>query len=345
MIERVTPVPDTFAERFSPIVLGFNAAGHSTEALWQIFQRVMTRRGFATFDDLVCEGKSAVFGMWSEALTSLPPFASLLAGASVPIGAYAVVDYLAASCDSMAEGVERLARYFKLIRPGIRFVLEVGDVARVDFVDERPHDTFFDEWTTGVTIQRFRVSTGKTFPLHEARFRSKHDPGPDVDRARAFLGCEPTMGARVGGFSVDLATWNAPLVLRNERMRESLEAHAERLLRENLEAQGETQQRVREAVARELRGGDPSVQSVAKKLAMTPRTLQRRLSDEGVSYQSVVDALRAELADRYIEGEGLSITEVAFLLGYAEASSFARAYRRWKGKSPIETRRDKRDAQ
>jgi AraC-like DNA-binding protein len=125
-------------------------------------------------------------------------------------------------------------------------------------------------------------------------------------------------------------------------MRESLEAHAERLSREHADDPSELRRRLRDAIVAELRGGDPATQTVAKRLGVSVRTLQRKLAEEGLSFQTVVDETRAELADRYLETEGLSVTEVAFLLGYAESSSFARAYKRWRGRTPVESRRQSR---
>ncbi len=58
-----------------------------------------------------------------------------------------------------------------------------------------------------------------------------------------------------------------------------------------------------------------------------------------MSHAAIVEEVRAELADRYLDSERLSVTEVAFLLGYSDASAFARAYKRWRGKSPAESRR------
>lgn len=279
---------------------------------------------------------------WREAYKSLPPFSALFAGAAVPLGAYAIVDYLAASCATMAEGIERLARYFALVRPDVTIRVAVDtQTARVDFDTESPDDWFFDEWTLGITVQRFRSFTGQAFPLVEARFRRPAEGGrPDV-AVLDFLGCDPVLGARHGGFSVGVEAWRLPLFLRDERMQSSLEAHAERMLREHQSDTSALRSRLRDVVLRALRAGDASVQAAAKALGTTPRTLQRRLSDEGLSYATVVEEIRADLARRYLEEERLSVTEVAFLLGYSEASAFARAYRRWTGKSPAEARRER----
>lgn len=331
----MTTAEEQIGGQFPRIVRAFAESGLPAEIVWRAFDQARAARGYASIEALVAAGQVAFGDTWADAYRALPAFSALFAGASVPVGTYAIVDYLAASCATMADGMERLSRYFKLVRPGATIVLSVrGGHARVDFVDTLRHDWFFDEWTAGIVLQRFRVATGRRFPVVEARFRRSAAPDVDFAKLTGFLGCAPDLSAEPGGFSVDLDVWGAPLVLRDERMRESLEAHAERMLRETESGLTELCRRIREVVTRELRGGDPSVQATAKALGVTPRTLQRRLSDGGTSYQAVVDEIRASLADRYLEGDGLSVTEVAFLLGYSEASAFARAYRRWKGRSP-----------
>jgi AraC-like DNA-binding protein len=76
---------------------------------------------------------------------------------------------------------------------------------------------------------------------------------------------------------------------------------------------------------------------VAKRLGMTGRSLQRRLKDEGTSFQETRDAVRRELADAYL-GQGMSFAEISFLLGFAEPSAFFRAFKRWTGVTPLERR-------
>jgi AraC-like DNA-binding protein len=84
------------------------------------------------------------------------------------------------------------------------------------------------------------------------------------------------------------------------------------------------------------------MERVAARLGMPPRTLQRRLTVEGTSYNGLLDELRHELALRYLRQRELALAEVAFLLGFAEQSAFQRAFRRWTATSPAEWRRRER---
>ncbi|MGA9526123.1 MAG: helix-turn-helix transcriptional regulator, partial [Myxococcaceae bacterium] len=96
---------------------------------------------------------------------------------------------------------------------------------------------------------------------------------------------------------------------------------------------------VRQRVTSALSGGEPTLEAIASQLAITPRTLQRRLKEHGTTYQLLLEELRRELALRYLRDHGLEISEVAFLLGFSEPSAFHRAFRRWTGTTPLSFRR------
>ena len=82
----------------------------------------------------------------------------------------------------------------------------------------------------------------------------------------------------------------------------------------------------------------PSIDLVAKQLAIAPRTLQRRLATEGFSYQQVVDLERREAAERLLVDASLAVGEIGYLLGFSEPSAFHRAFKRWHQMTPLEYR-------
>jgi AraC-like DNA-binding protein len=97
--------------------------------------------------------------------------------------------------------------------------------------------------------------------------------------------------------------------------------------------------RVRRVLVESLRAGEPGVGTVARTLGTTSRTLQRRLRDEGTSFQQVLDEVRREVAVTHMRGRRATIDEIAFLLGFEKPSSFHRAFKRWTGITPGEFRR------
>src|SRR4029078_13633814 len=99
---------------------------------------------------------------------------------------------------------------------------------------------------------------------------------------------------------------------------------------------------VENVIAPLLPHGRPQATAIARKLNLSPRTLARRLADEGLSFASVLDEMRRELAMRYLADAKLSISQVAWLLGVQEVSAFTHAFRRWTGQTPSEMRRSER---
>ena len=87
-------------------------------------------------------------------------------------------------------------------------------------------------------------------------------------------------------------------------------------------------------ISRSLSAGVPALSDVARHLAMSGRTLQRRLGEQGLSYQNLVDEARRRLAQRLLRETDYSLVEIAFMTGFAEQSSFTRAFKRWAGQTP-----------
>jgi AraC-like DNA-binding protein len=83
-----------------------------------------------------------------------------------------------------------------------------------------------------------------------------------------------------------------------------------------------------------LPSGHVSIEEIAAKLSMSVRTLRRRLKDSGTSFKDLLAETRRELGERYIQDNSMSLTEVAFMLGFSDSSSFSRAYKKWTGQSP-----------
>src|SRR5262249_24071868 len=92
--------------------------------------------------------------------------------------------------------------------------------------------------------------------------------------------------------------------------------------------------RARAAVLDELRGGDPSIARLARRLGTSRRTLQRRLGEAGTAHMRLVADCRHQLARHYLGDVNLSLGEIGYLLGFAQPSTFHRAFRRWTGQTP-----------
>jgi len=122
------------------------------------------------------------------------------------------------------------------------------------------------------------------------------------------------------------------------RLYRILRRYVERALQEMPEGD-ELVATLRAVIAESVRDGVPKLARVAKKMALSPRTLQRQLMEHAMNFKSLVDDTRRRLALSYLRDRKNCLTEVAFLLGYSELSAFNRAFKRWTGSTPLAYRR------
>jgi AraC-like DNA-binding protein len=97
-------------------------------------------------------------------------------------------------------------------------------------------------------------------------------------------------------------------------------------------------EQVKDTIRRSLAGKRPTLQDVAREIGMSARTLQRRLTDAGITFQQIVEDTRRELASHYLKQSAVELNEAAFLLGFEDSNSFFRAFQAWEGTSPGEWR-------
>ena len=126
---------------------------------------------------------------------------------------------------------------------------------------------------------------------------------------------------------------NRPFLTENRKMWEFFAPELRRRL-SDLDESATTVDRVRGALVELLPSANSSLPAVATRLAMSARTLQRRLLSEGVSFQEVLDATRADLGRHYLGETNMSGAEISYLLGFEDPNSFYRAFQKWTGGTP-----------
>jgi AraC-like DNA-binding protein len=119
---------------------------------------------------------------------------------------------------------------------------------------------------------------------------------------------------------------------------------AQRALRELKQENGDENfvERIRIAIQQKLTGRRPNVEDIADALHISSRTLQRRLQDQGSSFQRVLEEARHQLARHCLNNSVLELNEAAYLLGYQDGNSFVRAFRNWEGVPPSRWREQQR---
>jgi AraC-like DNA-binding protein len=257
-------------------------------------------------------------------------------------GDFDVLEYAAMSSSTIGEGIATANRYLRLVHDTADFSLDTdGTTAfwRYRLPADLPLPPAAVEYFMAIFVVLGRRYAGRDeLPGTAVHFThpKPYDVGEHERIFRGTLRFDQPENALVLPASV-LAL---PMVKSDPALKTLLERMASEML-ERLPKTDSLTSHVRRLLAEQLRGGDPGINHLARKLHTTPRTLRRRLEEAGTTHREILDELRKELAYRYLGERSLATSEVAFLLGYSTASPFHKAFKRWAGLSASEYRRQR----
>jgi AraC-like DNA-binding protein len=268
------------------------------------------------------------------------PVFGLRVGARSHPRMFDVLGYAAVAEATLGHAFGVVDRFLRVLQEGAEVRLgRRGDRAHVSYaitastVAPGRHET---EATMAILVRFIEAATGRRFRPDEVELA--HPAPADTAEHRRVFGVTPRFGAGRNRLHFGHAWLDAPLVAADPGLVRVLERHLTALA-ELLPAETSEVAPVRDSIARLLRGGPPSIGAVASAMALSERTLQRRLRQHGVTFTALVEEVRRDLATRYLGEARLSIGEVGFLLGYADTAGFYRAFRRWTGTTPVVYRR------
>ena len=257
-------------------------------------------------------------------------------------GELGVLGYAWLSSSTLRTGLERAVRYSRLV--GERGATEIEDTRqglKIRFSARRgnpavvPIAAVLVDIVMALLLDMCRVNAGDALrPVAASLRRRKPDPG---DAYEHFFGCPVQFNAEENTFVLSARDAERPLPSANRQ----LAAVFDRMLTEELARldKSDVVSRCRAAVLEHLSSGDGTEEDAAKRLHMSPRTLQRRLAEAKTTYLQLVDDTRKDLALRYIEDPRRSVTDITFSLGFSQPSAFTRAFKRWTGLNPSDYRR------
>lgn len=244
------------------------------------------------------------------------------------------------SAADVAEALRVVATFKRLLEPEDLHILSDAGGRYVEVIydwpdtDARPPQALTDAELAFV-VHVCRKGTGDAnLSPREIRLRAKA-----LDRGAThakFFGCPIRTNARHNAVVFHGRDVVRPFVTFNPELTAALLPY---LRAQAPRSQPSTASRVRAVLAERLRGRRPSIESVARILAMSGRKLQRLLRDEGVSFRALLDDVRNEHARAYLGGSLFSDGEISFLLGFEDTNSFYRAFRSWNGVAPGVVRR------
>lgn len=233
---------------------------------------------------------------------------------------------------NLNQALKRLAQYKPLISPLKLDVVKTDQQTQVTLVELHGQPP----------LPQSLIATELAFFVHLARLTTRNHiiplaiqsnvSIPAAKQFETFFGC-PLTGGQINAVTFSAVDAQRPFLTSNAGMWSIFEPELQKRMK-HLERGDQFRDRVQACLMEILASGQCSMAETAQKLAVSPRTLQRRLREEGTSFQQELSHLRAELAHYYLVNTPYSSAEIAFLLGYGDPSSFFRAFHLWTGKTP-----------
>jgi AraC-like DNA-binding protein len=257
---------------------------------------------------------------------------------------FGVLGYAALACETLADALRRMERYHASVYDvNPARVMPGEDGVAIEWGVERGRPgALVDETAIASLVQLARDMTGRYWPVRSVSFVN---PAPESTQPyEDFFGGQVIFGAPVTRLVFDIAYLALPLRKSDPALLSLLDRQAEALLQQ-VAAVPAMVDAWRKTLVPLIREGKTSLAALAQAHHTSPRSLQRRLAEQGTSFQQLLDDTRQHLAEAHLREAKLDLAEIALLLGYSEQSAFTRAFRSWTGLAPAQWRRHQLKAQ
>jgi AraC-like DNA-binding protein len=248
---------------------------------------------------------------------------------------FGLLYYVVASADTLADAFKRVARYSSIFNEGVALnYLDTQDMvlsSRYVGVHRHPDRHQMEFVLTGLLRVGRQLSGVRIVPklVTVAHFRPDHNA-----ELRKYFGSHIQFGAIADEMIFEKKIGQMPIVTADPYLHKLLVTYCEEALSQKPLRNDLFQSNVVNAIVPLLPHGKAHAGEIARRLGMGTRTFARRLSSEGLTFSGLLERLRLDLANRYLLDKNLSISQIAWLLGYQEVSGFSHAFKRWSGQTP-----------
>ena len=248
--------------------------------------------------------------------------------------------YVVASSDTIGDALQRMVRCSQVVNEGVslEYVVRIDSLAVLfEYVGVPRHSDRqqIEFWMTALLRECRELTRQHVVPKSIKFAHRRLDIASELDK---FAGVAIEFGARVDEIARPRTVKDVSLVSADHYLNELLVAYCDEARAKRAVRSGGVRLEVENAIALLLPHGEARLEEVARRLGISRRTLARRLSAEGTSFTKVLNLLRIDLARRHLGDQDLSISHIAWLLGYQEVSAFTHAFKRWTGRTPREAR-------
>ena len=328
--------PHITIRALQPVVAALQALGYDADSLLSTVQ---------ISPDILSNPEGRIphrqmMAFWQAALDMTgDDFLGLHLAIAAPIKSFEVHAYAVLSSPTLREAYQRACRYQRLIHEATDLTLEAGEdegILSHTLPGGVPVPRHPAEFLATLWLRFGRLVTGDEW--HPRRVCFAHGAPENLQPYESTFGAPVQFGMGRTAMHIPNAILDAVNPRADLGLVNVLDRYAE-LAVSQVPVFRSMSDRTRSHIQTELKGGVPTAETVAKALCMSVRSLHRALKAEGTSFQTLLDQVRQEQALSLLANPRTSIAEIAFLLGYAEVSSFHRAFQRWTGKTPAEMRK------
>jgi AraC-like DNA-binding protein len=278
---------------------------------------------------------------WDAALTlTNDPDFGLHSAETARSGTLGILGYVLLTSATVRDALDAGSRWFSTLNAGVRLVVDARDDELTFAVQPREgyrsallaHPRQVVETILYGTVRQVEVLTERPVKPKRVLLRHARPASGTREHVRCF-GAVVQFGADIDAIVYDAAVGALAIPSALPALRDALAAQAD-ALQASVDTADGVVGRIRHEISRALRGRAPTIQEVGRTLAMSTRSVQRALQEEGTTFQAVLDDVRRQVATATLRRPGVTAAEVGFLLGFAEPASFTRAFRRWTGVPP-----------
>lgn len=254
-------------------------------------------------------------------------------------GTFSMMAHAVINSPTLEKAIRRALNFYELFGLNTMARLELREHEAVILFSVGPMDfrDFIVETLVFISIRFFGWLIGK--PIVPIRITLDFPPSPGAGQYKELFPCPVLYGQTRSQVVLDRSYMDLPLVQNPLSLSKFLKDSIAQLIDGNFHSVGLPAQ-IRAIISKEYGNNFPDFQVICEKLNMTPQTLRRRLKEGNASYQEIKDSIRKDASIYYLSKPDLSIDEIAMLMGFSEASSFHRAFKKWTGKTPSAFRKD-----
>ncbi len=252
------------------------------------------------------------------------------------MGVFGVSGYVIVNSPNFIKAFENFVRYTNLHTNMYQLRLEQNQ--HVELIFERTEPLSYSDrlnlemYVLGFTLNILRLVPGRQLPL-EVYY--------EFDAPKSMKCYEELFGTNTKFFFnskqnkmvYDGGLTNIPLLNTNEQLYQMFDKMATDSLQQKV-GEGSVSRLVKEELSKRIKGYLPTIEEVAQHLNMSSRNLQLKLKNENTTFRELADEVRKDIAVAHLKARALNISEIAYLLGFSEISSFSSAFKKWTGSTP-----------